>query len=355
MKKNFYFKFKGFDNSFKSLYYTFSFGLILILIFFVTPKLVVLKDNLVIKSVEVKNQSKNDLEKVLSGKKISEEQNEELDNLQVFEDIFQYEEIPTSSIRLTASTIKQLFKDTKYSLKNVRKSKIVKPVNLELLPNEMKMIESTKERKKLFIQIVLPLILEENNQIKLDRKKLFAILNRSNNSNSEKKWLNMKFKQYGVKNKDLLTLKIRMDEIPVSLAIAQAAKETGWGTSRFALEGNALFGQWTFSGNGLKPLDADSDKSHKVMKFQVLQASVRAYFRNLNTHSSYRDFRKIRASARDNNEKLDSLILADFLDAYAATGLEYTKILKKIINQNALQDFDDVKLLPNSELLKKII
>ena len=165
----------------------------------------------------------------------------------------------------------------------------------------------------------------------------------------------MKFKQYGVKNKDLLTLKIRMDEIPVSLAIAQAAKETGWGTSRFALEGNALFGQWTFSGNGLKPLDADSDKAHKVMKFQVLQASVRAYFRNLNTHSSYRDFRKIRASARDNNEKLDSLILADFLDAYAATGLEYTKILKKIINQNALQDFDDVKLLPNSELLKKII
>ena len=88
----------------------------------------------------------------------------------------------------------------------------------------------------------------------------------------------MKFKQYGVKNKDLLTLKIRMDEIPVSLAIAQGAKETGWGTSRFALEGNALFGQWTFSGNGIKPLGADSNQSHKVMKFQVLQASVRAYF-----------------------------------------------------------------------------
>ena len=220
----------------------------------------------------------------------------------------------------------------------------------------MKMIESTKERKNLFIQIVLPLILEENNQIKLDRKKLFAILNRSNNSNVEKKWLNMKFKQYGVKNKDLLTLKIRMDEIPVSLAIAQAAKETGWGTSRFALEGNALFGQWTFSGNGIKPLAADSDKSHKVMKFQILQASVRAYFRNLNTHSSYREFRKFRADARDNNEKLNSLVLADYLNNYAATGIEYTKILKQIIKQNSLKDFDDVKLLPNSELmLKKII
>ena len=165
----------------------------------------------------------------------------------------------------------------------------------------------------------------------------------------------MKFKQYGVKKKDLLTLKVRMDEIPVSLAIAQGAKETGWGTSRFALEGNALFGQWTFSGNGIKPLGADSNQSHKVMKFQVLQASVRAYFRNLNTHSSYRDFRKFRAAARDNNEKLDSLSLADYLDEYAATGVKYTEILKKIIKQNSLKDFDDVKLLPNSELIKKII
>ena len=350
-----FFKFKGLNSSLKSFYYTGLTSLIVVLFFFVTPKFVILKNNLFVKSIEIQNESKSNLEKVLSGKKIKEEQADELDNLQIFEDIFQYEDIPTSTVRLNASTIKQLFKDTKYNLKDVRKSKLVKPVNLELLPNEMKMIESTKERKNLFIQIILPLILEENNQIKFDRKKLFAILNRSNNSNSEKKWLNMKFKQYGVKNKDLLTLKVRMDEIPVSLAIAQGAKETGWGTSRFALEGNALFGQWTFSGNGIKPLGADSNQSHKVMKFQVLQASVRAYFRNLNTHSSYRDFRKFRAAARDNNEKLDSLSLADYLDEYAATGVKYTEILKKIIKQNSLKDFDDVKLLPNSELIKKII
>ena len=350
-----FFKFKGMNSSLKSFYYTGVTSLIVVLFFFATPKFIILKNNLFVKSIEIQNESKSNLEKVLSGKKIKEEQADELDNLQIFEDIFQYEDIPTSTVRLNASTIKQLFKDTKYNLKDVRKSKLVKPVNLELLPNEMKMIESTKERKNLFIQIILPLILEENNQIKFDRKKLFAILNRSNNSNSEKKWLNMKFKQYGVKNKDLLTLKIRMDEIPVSLAIAQGAKETGWGTSRFALEGNALFGQWTFSGNGIKPLGADSNQSHKVMKFQVLQASVRAYFRNLNTHSSYRDFRKFRAAARDNNEKLDSLSLADYLDEYAATGVKYTEILKKIIKQNSLKDFDDVKLLPNSELIKKII
>ena len=166
----------------------------------------------------------------------------------------------------------------------------------------------------------------------------------------------MKFKQYGVKNKDLLTLKIRMDEVPVSLAIAQAAKETGWGTSRFALEGNALFGQWTFTGEGIKPFRCiDNDKTHKVMKFHILQASIRAYQRNLNTHSSYKKFRKFRAIARDNDEKLDSLVLADYLDQYAATGVEYTKVLKKIIEQNSLKDFDNVKLLPTSQKLKKLI
>ena len=348
-------KYKGLNNSGKSFLYTIVASFFIGSIFFIAPKLVILKNNLIVKSIEVKNESKSNLEKVLSGKNIVEEQDDELDNIQIFEDIFQYEDVPTSTVRLSASTIKQIFKETNYNLKNVRKDKIVKPVNLELLPNEMKMIESTEERKSLFIQIVLPLILEENNQIKFDRKKLFAILNRNSNSKSEKKWLNMKFKQYGIKNKDLLTLKIRMDEVPASLAIAQAAKETGWGTSRFALEGNALFGQWTFSGEGIKPKAIDSDKSHKVMKFQVLQASVRAYFRNLNTHSSYRKFRKFRADARDNDEILDSLMLADYLDQYAATGLEYTKILKKIIKQNSLQDFDDVKLLPNSKLMKKII
>ncbi len=313
------------------------------------------KNQLKIKTTEVKNNSKINLEKVLEGKSITTEQNDELDNLQIFQDIFEYEDIATTTVRLSAATIEQLFKDTNYTLKDVRKNKFVKPINLDLLPNEMKMIENTKQKKNLFIQIVLPLILKENTQIRLDRKKLFVILNKSNNSEAEKKWLNMKFKQYGVKSKDLFTLKIRMDEVPTSLAIAQAAKETGWGTSRFALEGNALFGQWTFSGEGLKPLAIDGDKTHKVMKFQILQASIRAYQRNLNTHSSYKKFRKLRALARENNEKLDSLILADSLDKYAATGKEYTEILKKIIKQNALKDFDDAKLLPTSKKLKNII
>ena len=146
-----------------------------------------------------------------------------------------------------------------------------------------------------------------------------------------------------------------MDIVPVSIAIAQAAKETGWGTSRFAIQGNALFGQWTWSGEGIKPAAADSDSKHKVMKFKVLRASVRAYIRNLNTHSSYRFFRKERAIQRDNYANLKSLELVEFLDQYAETGKEYTKILKKIIQQNSLTDFDDAKILPGSKKIKNII
>ena len=207
----------------------------------------------------------------------------------------------------------------------------------------------------MFIKIVLPLIVKENNKIRVDRKRLFTILNKNSNTDIEKKWLEKKYKQYGVRKNDLSTLKVRMDEIPVSLAIAQAAKETGWGTSRFALEGNALFGQWTWSGEGLKPKDSDSSEGHKVMKFNILQASVRAYQRNLNTHKSYKEFRKTRAELRSNGKELDSVILSEHLDKYAETGTKYVEILQQIIEQNNLKDFDDAKLLPSSKKLESLI
>ena len=350
-KSDFFFK------DLKSFYLTTLCSFFIILIFTLVPLSVGIKENINVGKLTIDNNSNVNFQKVLDGKSIEQKNIDEGLNIEnLFEDVFSIEEVPTDAVRLSAETIKQLFKDTKYSLDNVRKNRIVKPINLSLLPAEIKNIENTKKKKNLFIKIVLPLILEENNRIKIDRKKLFKILNKNMNSDSEKKWLNSKFKQYGVLNKDLSTLKVRMDIVPVSLAIAQAAKETGWGTSRFAIEGNALFGQWTWSGEGIKPAGIDSaDSKHKVMKFKVLKASVRAYQRNLNTHGSYKKFRSERASMRDNEEELDSLILADYLDKYAATGKEYTKILKQIIKQNNLKDFDKVKLLPTSLQLKSII
>ena len=345
-----------FLNDFKSFYFTALFSFALILVSTLIPLSVNIKDDINVSKSTIDNNSNVNFQKVLDGKSINQKSIDEgLDLENLFEDILSIEEVPIDTVRLSAATINQLFKDTKYSLDNVRKSKIVKPINLSLLPSEIRNIENTKKKKNLFIKIVLPLILEENNRIIIDRKKLFKILNKNMNSDSEKKWLNSKFKQYGVLNKDLSTLKVRMDIVPVSLAIAQAAKESGWGTSRFAIEGNALFGQWTWSGEGIKPAGTDSEEKHKVMKFKVLKASVRAYQRNLNTHGSYKDFRSERANMRDSDEELNSLILADYLDKYAATGKEYTKIIKQIIKQNNLQDFDKVKLLPSSFQLKNII
>ncbi len=354
LKKN---QIKFFNKNFKNLYYTSFSSFFIILFFYFLPSIIDFQKNTMLTSVEIENKSKTNLEKVLKGQPldINPDAGEVLNLKNLYEDVFKFDHLPTDTVRLNASTIEQLFKDTDYNLKDVRKTKLVKPITLSLLPEEMKMIESSKRKKNLFIKIILPLILEENNRIKLDRRKLFAILNKNKNTNSEKNWLNLKFKQYGVSNNDLSTLKIRMDEIPVSLAIAQAAKETGWGTSRFALEGNALFGQWTWSGEGIKPAGADDDTTHKVMKFKILKSSVRAYQRNLNTHSSYKDFRLARAELRDNKMKLDSLILSNYLNKYAETGNEYVKILKKIIKQNNLIEFDDAKLLPSSKKLKSLI
>ena len=344
-------------DEFKSLYLTGIASFLIVMFSFIIPLSVDIDNQIASNNGSKINNSKTDFQKVLSGESIDDKEkvDEGLDLSNILEDVFKFDELPEDTVRLSASTIEQLFKDTNYSLSEVRKTKKVKPIRLSLLPNEMKEIESSGKRKSLFIKIILPLVLEENNRIIIDRKKLFSILNKNKNSKDEINWLNKKYKQYGVVNKDLATLKVRMDIIPVSLAIAQAAKETGWGTSRFAIEGNALFGQWTWSGEGIKPAGADTDATYKVMKFNVLKASVRAYQRNLNTHSSYKKFRFVRAQLRDDNKKLDSLKLAEYLDNYAQTGTEYTKVLKQIIQQNQLKDFDEVKLLPLSIKYKNII
>jgi len=333
---------------------TFLSSFLIISFFFVAPIVINFADKN-FKTKEFTNNSKQVLAYTLNDNSVNKNSNKIINEDDVLFDIFSLNDLESDTVRLSASTIKQLFEDTGYNLKDVRKNKLVKPVALTLLPQEITMIEDTKKRKDFFIKIVLPLIVKENNNIRLDRKTLFNIINKSNNTLAEKQWLEKKYKQYGINSRDLSTLKIRMDEIPASLAIAQAAKETGWGTSRFAQEGNALFGQWTWSGEGLKPKDAEAGKGHKVMKFNVLQASVRAYQRNLNTHSTYKNFRKARAEFRDANQPLDSLKLSEYLNKYAETGSQYVEVLQKIITQNQLKDFDDAKLLPSSIDLESLI
>ena len=356
LKKN---KIKAFkiieENNLQSIPRMLLSSIVLVLFFYSLPLVINFTNDKIETSSGIQNNSKAILAYTLNKQSSNNLNTQKLNEEDLLIDIYSLNDQETDTVRLDASTIKQLFEDTDYKLDDVRKKKLVKPVALTLLPAEIKMIENVKKRKEFFIQIILPLILEENKNINLDRKRLFSIINKSNNSNLEKKWMEKKYKQYGVPSKDLSILKRRMDIVPVSLAIAQAAKETGWGTSRFAQQGNALFGQWTWSGEGLKPKESDKNEGHKVMRFNVLQASVRAYQRNINTHSSYEDFRLARAKLRDLDKPLDSIILSSYLDKYAETGNQYVKVLQKIIQQNNLKDFDDAKLLPSSIELESLI
>ena len=172
-------------------------------------------------------------------------------------------------------------------------------------------------------------------------------------SDKEKAWLRQKLLEYKVNNSDMKELTKRMDIIPVSIALAQAAKESGWGTSRFALEGNAIFGQWTWNGKGIAPKSREVGQNHKILRFPILRASVKAYKKNLNTHKGYKKFRERRAVLSKRNKSAKGLDLIDTLDKYAQTGSEYTKVLRTIIEQNNLDDFEAVKLT-NSVIKKEL-
>jgi len=251
-----------------------------------------------------------------------------------------------NTVSLNAETTLNLFDDLGYDLKGIRAGQKVKPIYLTKLPKDLKTLGDTKKKRELFIKIVLPLILNENDKITEDRKKLFKILGKNFNTVGERVWLQRRFREYKIEDQDSGKLKMRMDIIPVSIALAQAANESGWGTSRFALEGNALFGQWTWSKKGISPKNKDPDQSHKILQFQILKASVRAYKNNLNTHNAYKEFRETRAKLRQENKRIIGLDLTKYLKNYAAIGEKYVVIIEAIIENNSLTDFDKADLLP---------
>jgi uncharacterized FlgJ-related protein len=254
-------------------------------------------------------------------------------------------EVILPNLNLKTETVLNLFKDVDYDLSQVRNKKLVKPIYFTQFPRDLNELSNTRLKKETFIKIVLPLVVAENERILADRKKLKRILKKKQTSDLEKQWLRQKLLEYKVKKGNMDELAERVDIIPTSIALAQAAKESGWGTSRFALEGNAMFGQWTWSDNGIAPLDREGNKNHKILKFPILRASVKAYQNNLNTHKSYSNFRDKRMTMREKNRNIKGLELTETLKNYAQTGSEYTKILNQIIIQNRLTDFEPVRLV----------
>ena len=171
-------KLKKSESGLENLSRTFLSSLIIISIFFITPLAINLTKEKMIFSKDYENNSKNNLKKLLENK--TTKLDEKLNKKFLYEDILTFDEQPSDAILLSAATIQELFKSTNYDLKDVRKNKLVKPISLDLLPKEIVKIENVKKRKELFIQIILPLVIDENNSIKLDRMKLFSIFYFSN-------------------------------------------------------------------------------------------------------------------------------------------------------------------------------
>ena len=256
-------------------------------------------------------------------------------------------------LNLKTETVLSLFNDVEYDLKKVRREKLVKPIYFTQFPKDLDEITSIKLKKETFIKIVLPLVVAENQKILDDRRKFKLISKKKMTNEKEKLWLRQKFKEYKVTNGSVSELDKRMDIIPISIAIAQAAKESGWGTSRFALEGNAIFGQWTWNGSGIAPLDRSKTQNHKVLRFPILRASVKAYKNNLNTHKSYKEFRDKRNKLRSKSKSIEGIKLIHTLESYAQTGSEYTKVLAQMMEQNSLEEFENVRLT-NSVIKKQL-
>jgi len=206
---------------------------------------------------------------------------------------------------------------------------------------------SIKEKKKIFIANLLPVIHSANQDILKKRALFFQIEKKIHNNNLnvlESNILKKMFNEYKVKNNDLSELKKRIDIVPISLVIAQAAIESGWGTSRFAQEGNAYFGQKVvgIKANGIKPNDSENPLI-KVRKFQNLNDSVKAYLNNLNTHFAYKNFRKSRNELRSFGKTLEGQILVKQLNKYSELGDEYIYSVQKIIKKNNLEKLDFIE------------
>ncbi len=220
------------------------------------------------------------------------------------------------------------------------------------LPDDFSEIQDVPTKKKLFYLVTLPLIYNTNTSIMQERRmvinieKKFARKELNKNETDEIIRLSKKYKlDYNEINTKLFRkLKQRINIIPVSLALGQAIIESGWGQSRFATEGNALYGQWTTSEDkGIIPQDRDEDKTHAVLKFKNLSESVEAYMFNINTHQAYYNFRVIRRIDERIKYTDPISMKVKYLAAYAEIGDKYVDKLELIIASNNLQEFDRFK------------
>ncbi|RUM63172.1 MAG: mannosyl-glycoprotein endo-beta-N-acetylglucosamidase [Sulfurimonas sp.] len=212
-------------------------------------------------------------------------------------------------------------------------------------------ITDIKKRKRAFIAVMLPKIHQENYHILKERhfiqqffkKQLFL---NSSRSRRDLQKLNTLARKYRIDDLyDEQHFLKRINQIPVSLVLAQGALESAWGQSRFVHKANNVFGQWTYGKEGMVPLKRAENKRHKIQKFPSINDSIAAYMLNLNRNSAYKAFRNLREQHAQEGTLFSGLEAADTMQNYSGIGREYNEILKKVIRKNHFEQFDN-KVVP---------
>lgn len=259
--------------------------------------------------------------------------------------------VPEDENAVTVAALEARFAALDYDLSAVRQQGEPVPRTLtEEVPKDLADINEVDRRKKLFFRMVLPLVLVANERLTADRVRIIDLRDRheagEDLSAKDQAWLQTEFDRYKVDQGDFSRLLRRVDVVPPSLAMAQAAIESGWGTSRFAQEGNALFGQWVWGDNadGIVPEDREEGRTHKIRAFDTPLMAVQAYIKNLNTHRAYREFRDMRAQMRQDGSMMNGMTLAQGLESYSEKGDEYVGLVRSIITANRLRPLDHAKL-----------
>jgi Bax protein len=219
-------------------------------------------------------------------------------------------------------------------------------------PKDFLEINSINKRKKLFINTILPIIFVENREILEDRKKILDWWSESDGESLSREfwpsWLFELSEKYNYSESSIGNLLIRVDVVPLSLALAQAAIESGWGSSRYLYEGNAIFGQYTYDKRtGIKPQERSKNKRFFIKKFSSLSDSARSYLKNINTHNAYDSFRQKRRELRMEGEDLLGNVLAQYLENYSERNQAYVQDIKLLIESNNFMKFDKVEGLFN--------
>ncbi|MEP3247990.1 MAG: glucosaminidase domain-containing protein [Sneathiella sp.] len=238
-----------------------------------------------------------------------------------------------------------------FSLNEIRLNKEVPRYFVDQIPVDILDIQKVSTRKQVFLSVALPLILKINEDIQEERDRLIKIVAlqsfRTELSDDNQRWLDALAEKYEGRSDDLDDLLMRVDTIPTSLALAQSIEESGWGTSRFAREGNALFGQRVWSaGDGLVPHERAEGQSYEVKVFDQLLSSIQDYAMNLNSFHAYEEFRAERARLKDIYGTASGYALSRALQSYSERGDAYIETLQMLIRVNDLDQFDDARLTP---------